>query len=246
MISPDKLLISKIDDMLISVKNGREIAFSNFLSEDEVVFVTSYLKNKSDSYTFFGGYEDAQRKVLCIFDKDLYYEPYFPITPIAFLLKKDFELTHRDVLGSLMSTGVKREFVGDIIFTDTHCVFFTIDKMSEYFLNNFTMVKRLNVEPFIYQGVVEYKHSYIECYFTLSSMRVDCLVSSLANVSRTVAEQLILSGFVNVNGVECSKKDKCIELYDIISIRKKGKFKISELNGFSKKGKIKLKVLKYN
>jgi RNA-binding protein YlmH len=211
-----------------------------------LLLAESYLKNRSKTYSFYGGYDDAQRKILCIYDENIYYEPYFPLTTISFSIIDEFEINHRDVLGALMSMGIKREYIGDIIFFGSYCVFFTVDKLADYFIENLTMVKRLSVKPFIYTDSIRYKHSYIELNVTLSSLRLDCVVSCVANVSRTVAEQLILSGMVTLNGSECLKKDKVIDISDVISVRKKGKFKIFESCGLSKKGKFKLKVLKYN
>ena len=50
---------------------------------------------------------------------------------------------------------------------------------------------------------------------------------------------------VYLNGAECIKKDKTVASGDVISVRKKGKFKISGISGKTKKDRIKLEVLKY-
>lgn len=245
MIDSTKLLFSKLDDLIISLSKGKDFAFTNFLSENEFLCALGYLKHKLVNISAYGGYHDSQRKMISLYN-DLDYEINFPIVPVAFKIPFDAQIAHSDVLGALLSLGVKREHVGDIIFVDDLCIFFVTDKISDFIILNLTSVRNIGVAPENYYGDITYTQSFIELNITVNSMRIDCIVSSLTGVSRTASEQMIISGLVYLNGVAVTKKDKLLGVGDVLSIRKKGKYIIKESAGLTKKGRIKIKVLKYN
>lgn len=88
---------------------------THFLSPDEQNAVGSLLRALGDPpHKFWGGYEEAQRKV-CVFIPDWMEWEDFDETPIAVLRATWYagdSLTHRDILGSLMGQGIKRETGG--------------------------------------------------------------------------------------------------------------------------------------
>ena len=64
-------------------------------------------------------------------------------------------------------------------------------------------------------------------------------------MSRTKANEVILAGRVFINGENILKNSKSINVGDIITVRGKGRFKIAEIEGKTKKERIVLKVLRY-
>lgn len=64
-------------------------------------------------------------------------------------------------------------------------------------------------------------------------------------LSRTKAMELIQSGKVKVNHSEIEKNDYICQQGDIISCRGKGRLRIGQLSGETRKGKLKLCILKY-
>ena len=64
----DKILYSRLDDMLYTVFGGRT-AVSGFMNPEEQYRASSYLKKDEDDcfFAFFGGYADAERRRLFIF-----------------------------------------------------------------------------------------------------------------------------------------------------------------------------------
>ena len=245
MTDENKILLSHLDDLLNSVKKGRKYAFSSFLNVEQLSLVYSVLANQRVDFAVFGGYEDAERCMIG-FGCDEIPESYmFPITTIVFSLKNNESINHRNVLGSLMSLGVKRECIGDIIFKDDNCYFFADSKMADFLITNFTAVSSMHIEPEIITDQVHFVKEFESINTTVSSLRLDCVVSELANKSRSSATQLVESGFVYVNSVQCQKKDKNISENDVISIRRVGKYKIGQVLGYTKKNRIKLNILKY-
>lgn len=245
MTDENKILLSHLDDLLNSVKKGRKYAFSSFLNIEQLSLIHSFLAPKKVDFAVFGGYDDAERCVIG-FGCDEVPETYmFPISTIVFSLKNNKSINHRNVLGSLMSLGVKRECIGDIVFKDNCCYFFADSKIAEFLIANFTAVSSMHIEPEIITDQVHFVKEFECVYATVSSLRLDCVVSELANKSRSSATQLVESGLVFVNSVQCQKKDKIISENDVISVRRVGKFKIGQVLGYTKKNRIKLNILKY-
>ena len=75
---------------------------------------------------------------------------------------------------------------------------------------------------------------------TVSSLRVDVVISSVFNISRQRSKQLIESGKVKLNWVEMNRSDFTLDLLDIVSIRGFGRLQIRSLEGTTKKEKIRL------
>ena len=112
----DKLFLSKLDDGVYLCNKRQQPYFFPFFSEREQAIANVHLDSIGfKSYAFFGGYETAERKMLGLFfDED---KP-FPIAALDFAFRKSDTLTHRDFLGALMSLGIERETVGDILVED--------------------------------------------------------------------------------------------------------------------------------
>ncbi|OOL79762.1 RNA-binding protein, partial [Enterococcus faecium] len=72
---------------------------------------------------------------------------------------------------------------------------------------------------------------------TVSSMRLDSVISEIYNISRQRSKQLIEAGKVKVNWTENTRPDFVLELLDIISVRGYGRVQIQELEGKTKKEK---------
>ena len=245
MISDNKLLLSHIDDLYLAVKKGRRYAFTQFLSLDQLSDVKTYLELQSIDYSFFGGYQEAERCIIG-FGSDTIPESYmFPVVALEFLLIPNVQLSHRHVLGALMSLGIKRECLGDILFTEDRCVFFCEAKMADYIQLNLTSVSNQNVSVTFSDSTDDLVRSFEEMFSIVASMRLDCIVSELACKSRGYSSELIEHGMVFIDGIQCQKKDKLVQQDNVISIRKTGKFKISSIEGKTKKDRIKLKILKY-
>lgn len=77
---------------------------------------------------------------------------------------------------------------------------------------------------------------------TVSSMRLDTVVSSVFKISRQRAKQMIESGKVKLNWVELSRPDFEIGLLDIVSVRGYGRLQVQEIEGKTKKDKWRLQL----
>ena len=81
--------------------------------------------------------------------------------------------------------------------------------------------------------------------FTVSSLRLDSIISKITKKSRNIASEMINNDLVKVNHLISNKNTKIMNEEDIISIRKYGRFLIIDTKKTSKKGKIVVKFGKY-
>lgn len=248
MKADSKLLKARVNDILRLCHEKNCPKFSGFLSLDEQSeIIPLILGGKAQ---LFGGYEDAERKMLGALP-DYISEPEqaFPIKAVRFVYPKEYILSHRDVLGSLMSLGIKRESVGDICFAEGVATAFVTDEMADYIAQQVTKIGRVGVkvEVTMPQEAVKSFNSPLtqSITFTVSSPRIDAVLSALTGCSRTKAEQLIKDGLVFVNSVAVTKSTKQVMVNDKITLRGTGKFVITGSGNYSKKGREIITAQKY-
>ncbi len=239
-----QLLLSRVEDVILNAEYGSD-SFMGFLNEIEAAHVSSYLKNRGVDYTFFGGYPQASRVFLCISLSDN--TPQFPITPVLISSKGSRPLMHRDYLGSLMGLGIKRECVGDIVLlSDTQAVVFVREEMFPHIERDLDKVARDSVTVSIYTGDTTTLSSTTEnIRLVVSSMRIDNILSSLINCSRSKAIDLIASDCVFCNYFQMKKPSHSVCTGDVISVRGYGKFIIGENVGKSRRDNLIINVMHY-
>lgn len=198
----------------------------------------------------YGVFDEAERRMIAFSnDFEISENECFSsyINVINIKNKSKFKnLLHRDYLGAVMSLGIKREVIGDLLCDENSCMFPIISKINDYVLGNLSSVSNCPCDVNILEGtynILEYK--FKEYLVNVSSMRIDCIVSSICNISRSDTLDNIKSGKVLVNYCECKEKDKIIKLGAIVTVRGHGKFKLLEEVGLTNSKKIKLRINKY-
>ncbi len=220
--------------------------FLGFFDEEEVAFSQKILGHGS-RFLFWGGYEEAERKMLGLFPD--YLEPgtdIFPLTPLTFSFRREDTLSHRDFLGSFMALGVQREVIGDILVGKGRCVAFVRREMEEYFLQNLKKVGRVGVRIVSgVEGPLPLNREFSELSGVVASQRLDCLVAFLCHTSREKAAGLITSGLVAHNHSETLSVSERVNEGDRLSVRRYGKFIIDRLGPLTSKGRLAVQCRKY-
>ncbi|MPN20119.1 hypothetical protein SDC9_167496 [bioreactor metagenome] len=80
---------------------------------------------------------------------------------------------------------------------------------------------------------------------TVSSLRLDSVLSAGFRISRGKASSLIEAGRAEVNWQECRKGDRQLSQGDCITARGFGKFTLDEVGGLSKKGRVNIVIRRY-
>ncbi len=243
----EKAFAARIEDMA-ELSERRGMVFTHFLNERQQFLAESVLKKlKCENYCFSGGAENADRKMLCVFSE--YCRPEnsdFPMSCITFRFKPSYKLSHRDFLGALTSLNLKREAVGDILTGDGIAQVFVIDSVKQTVLDEIRKIGSVGVEVSSDEPLLLDKtQSYREIKGTAASMRLDCIAGLALGISRSKAAAVISSGAAEVNYRPVTDTSFILKEGDIFSVRKYGKFRIEEISGVSKKGRIHINVLKY-
>ncbi|MGL5904953.1 MAG: RNA-binding protein [Cetobacterium sp.] len=154
-------------------------------------------------------------------------------------------LEHKDFLGAIMSLGLKRETLGDILIENNigYCV-----ALTDIFNIINSSLEQINTIPIKISKISEDiipEVKFKEFSDSVASFRLDCIISSIGNISRNIGVNLIESGDVSINYSIEKTKNKILEIGDVITIRKKGKFILYKNLGENKKGKFKILIKQY-
>lgn len=242
----DKLFCSKLDDAVELCLTRQKPYFFSFISERKQAVADDYLKSLYfENYAFFGGYENSERKVLGLFFDEPCNDD-FPVSPIVFRFRRCDKLSHRDFLGALMSLGIERDSVGDILVEDGRCVVFVKNELKNYITSQIFKIGNVGVsfDEFkasdLPQGRGEEEESYI-----VSSLRLDNIVAAITGLSREKTKALIMSGYVGVNFVPSQNVSQILKNETTLTIRGRGKYVLNGILGETKKGRIRISVLHF-
>ncbi|WP_055071101.1 RNA-binding protein [Clostridium massiliamazoniense] len=196
-----------------------------------------------DSY---GVFEECDRRII-VFNKEEYIEP--PLSLVKIECNTKFvTLEHRDYLGSIMSLGIKRNKLGDLILdSDGVCYFATNISMAEYIIDNLHKIKKLNCKCKILEDFSEApKPNLKESIILCTSRRLDNIVGAITNSSRSKASELIEKGSVLLNYKIQSNKSLEVKSGSRLTIRGFGKFKVMDTIGKTKNNREKIIILMYS
>lgn len=239
----DFYLLSRITD---ACHRNFEPQFFDFYDEVLQKKIVDTIKNSGVPYLFFGGYADAERKMLCIYPEYvLETELDWPIFAIEF--DKTIPLDHRNVLGELMHLGITRESIGDINVGDKMVQVVVHQRLHDYLWINFNQVKghAINVRLKEYAQINGFQKEFKRLSVIVASNRLDGVINKIWGFSRQNSLVFIKQGKVRVNYTEIEKNDFRLQPGDVISLRGKGKARIVSMNERTQKGNIRLEVDQY-
>ncbi len=245
----DKVLLARVWDKITVGIRKNIPANTAFLSQRELE-LTRYLLGNLEGLLAFGGYPGAERQMLVYLPEYLDETSLYDDGPLVCLRASFYQgdaPSHRDFLGALMGAGIAREAVGDICVGSDSCDFFVTREIAPYLLQSLTGAGRakLCLKEIPLQEVQVPEPETQALRDTVSSLRLDSVVSAGFRVSRGQAAQLITTGKAAIDGLPCEKPDKLIDEGARISVRGLGKIKLKKINGQTKKGRISILIHRY-
>ncbi len=239
MIDETLLLQKRLQELAHKAEILHEACFSSFLTLAEQDIAAKM--QLSQIYRAYGGYPEAERKILC-------FGPEAP-PPICFLhifprqAKFSQALTHRDFLGAVLSLGIKRQVLGDILLNGNQAFCICLHSIAGYIIEQLQQVKRTPV-------CVEQKTSlpaYIlpqprALYVSVASLRLDALIAAVYRLSREDSRRLCLQEKVFINGSMCTAPEYILKPRQIVSVRGLGRFRYQGEQGTTKKGRTKTMI----
>jgi RNA-binding protein YlmH len=203
-------------------------------------------ENGEVNYKFFGGSLGVERQRAFIFpDYVTADEEDFQISLFEINYPQKFvTIEHRQVLGTLMSLGLKRGKFGDILIQDNKIQFFAAKEISDYIKSNVESIGRAGVKliEISNENVISTNELWVENDLTISSLRLDTVISGIYRLSRQKSLTLIQHGLVKVNWTLIENPAFTCELGDMVSVRGHGRAKIINIDGKTKKDKWRISV----
>ena len=246
-MSEKSYFAGKIQDLIRREQRGESMVFSSFLTSEEGEEAAAICNRFHSSYFLNGGYDDAERKILAISSYDEETMRFcFPIVAISVSGYNLANITNRDVLGALMSAGIRRECLGDIIARDGTVLFFAEEQIADFLIENVVSIGREKVILKRIEGIPLIPPPQFEEHRdTVASLRLDAVVSSLLHVSREQACKMIDLGYVSIDHNVILKKTREVWAGARIVVRHRGKWIVDECGSQTKKGRIVINTRKY-
>ena len=245
--SEEKILSSRVEDFFSICERKNIPKFSGFLDlRQQKIALYTASGIKSSEFEFFGGYPGAERKMLGVFpDYITGHLSEFPIGYLEFMHSR--KLSHRDFLGSLMSLGIKREIVGDIIVGEKKSYIIVQKSFCSHIIDNMSKIGNvgITVSECTEKDIVLVENCFDEDSIIVSSMRVDCVAAALLKISRADSAKFINSERVRINHEIADSCSKNVNAGDVLSICGVGKFIVGECTSKTKKGRFVLSYKKY-
>lgn len=249
----EQILRKHLLDQANAAYNRGICMFSDFLNLNEQ---NIFLSLKQDlpriKYFTYGGFSDAERKILCFCgddSKENIEEIDFPIRCIKIVpvnAKFSDTLNHRDFLGAVLNLGLDRGKIGDILINDNEGFLFTHDQITDFITEQLVKIKHTMVVcEQINQEFFDYQPKLKEIVGTVSSIRLDSILSVAFGSSRSSLTGLIEGGKVYVGGKLVLQNSYTLKDNDVVSVRGLGKFIFSGTSYQTKKGRYSVKILLY-
>lgn len=215
---------------------------TDFLDPREQEIVQSIVGEQGDTTAFFfGGTDRSERKRAYIcpgyftpLEKDfdtVLYEVNYP--------DKFVSVTHPQVLGSLMGLGLKRGKFGDILTDGKRVQFLAAAEVGRYIELNFNQIGKTKITLSEKDGqeAIVPEEDWKELAATVSSLRLDAILSAFAKQSRHKVQAAIKGGLVKVNWKQQENPAFECKEGDMLSMRGAGRAKLIAVEGKTKKEK---------
>lgn len=237
----------KLIDKANTCLKNYEAKSTEFMNPFEIKNAMDIINSESDlKYHSDGGYEGAERSVLSIFPFYMEYEDIE--APIKFIqIDGNFKfrnVSHKDYLGSILGLGIKREKIGDILIHDDFCQVVVSSDICDYIVMNLTKVatNTVKVKEINREDLKTSEKKYKDISFTVSSDRLDCVISGIYNISRQESLKYINAERVHLNYEKITSASKTVSSGELISVRGKGRSEVVEIGGETRKGRTRVKA----
>ena len=246
----ERRLMRRVEELCrVAVSRGIP-RYTGFLSDREQSLAQAACNRAGGScIRFWGGFDGAERKVLCIEPPEAWQEE--PLAYLQFTACGDKLPTHRDYLGSILGLGLERACVGDLLADtekpDTFYAVVLADKQ-EFIRTELTSAGHCTVHTewadALPAHLLESRERALQ-QATVPSLRADAVLAVMLHTSRTRAAEYIAAGRVEINHLPAEKPSAPVYEGDVFTVRGKGRFALTALPGKSKKERLIIEFFQY-
>ena len=241
-------LIRRAEDLAARCARTGRVTNTTFLTPAECFALENWAKRGADCAVLLrGGYDGAERRA-AFFLPEWMDESDFDLSEHICALEGTAAFGapgHRDWMGAVLSLGIGREWLGDILLDGSRAVLLCLPSVREHLLLNLDKVGRcgVKVRALPLAEIAPPARSVEERVFSVQSPRLDAVCAGCFRLSRTAAAEAIAAGLLSLNYAVCDKADAPVHEGDILSLRGKGKAAVLDAGSReSKKGRLFVKV----
>lgn len=238
----ERRLMRRVEELCTLAGRRGIPRYTGFLSDREQSLAAAAANRVScDCIRFWGGFDGAERRVLCIEPADAWQEePVACLHLHAHLAPGAEPPAHRDILGAALGLGLERACLGDIRPDPDHpgeSYLFLLQDKAEFVAANLTMAGnvRLSVQCCDAPPLSALREPERQIrQATVSSLRADSVLAAMLRISRGQAAQTISEGRVQVNHVPLRSAHDAVYAGDIFTVRGSGRYRLQEIGGKSR------------
>jgi len=242
------ILLSRMEDLAAKAEKTGSAA-SRFLTPAEAQSVSAFFKHKRVAIMLDGGFDGAERVRAVFLNPDWgEYERADLFTALKIEYRQHDTLGHRDILGAIMALGIERDTVGDIVVVQNTATIVCLPELSGYIVENLSKAGRvgISVSEVSLEELLSRQEELEEKTDTVASLRLDAVICAAFDLSRTKASELISAGSVSIDHQQCLQPAKEVSEGALLSIRGIGRAKLLEIGGTSRKGRIFIRIGRYD
>lgn len=249
--SDEHYFVDKAWDWVERAAQNHAVKLTDFLDPRQSFILTSLVNRHPDVHCRLdGGYAAAERRRALIAPdyRDLDGEEMeMAVLSVSSGDGKFLVLEHGDYMGAILGLGMKRDKVGDIHVIEGGCHCLVTRDAADYLHLNLSRVHKVHVQTELLPlNKLELSSVKLdELTLSVASMRMDGIVSDVFRLSRAKVLTPIQAGRCRVNWKPEEDPSKPLKEGDMVSMQGFGRFKVLEVEGVTKKGRIRVKIGKF-
>lgn len=236
----------RVLDLIEQTINRHTINCTDFFDPGLVELAISILNRFPQiKYTVSGGFCNAENSIISIYPSYHYFEKEKDLGLRGIEITGNIDdMRHSDVLGSLLGLGIKRSKIGDIAFFDEKIKVAVHDDIYPTVLSMLSQIGReyVTVTGMSIDELGEINHGTTERSVIAGSMRLDALIGSVYNLSRSISKDLVDRGYVKLDYRIEERSHIEAEEEQLISVRRHGRFTVESIDGTTRSGRIHLTI----
>lgn len=234
-------------EMLMLVERTQAMRLTDFVDPRQMTIFQSLASQVRDvTVSFCGGYDGAERGRVLIHPE--YLSVGLEDYRMALLgIKADqrfYAMEHRDVMGALLNVGLKREKFGDMLADEQGCFAIVAEEVADFVCSQVTQIHRTAVqfERVQWEDFSPPTARFTEKTVTVPSPRADAVIGEVYNLSRAKALVPIRAGKVKINWKVVEDPSHSLQVGDMVSMAGFGRFKLLEVSGPTRSGRLRMIV----
>lgn len=243
----ERPFVERVEEWAARVGDRYERIHTDFLDPRQAFIVRSIAGREPGVYIAAeGGYEGAERTRIVLHPEYMEPEPdEFGVAVLQVQGTNQFlTLAHRDYLGALIGLGIKRDKFGDILVHEEGAQLIVAREIVDYVRIHMTQVHRIHVriEELPITAIRVPAQTFRRITFTVQSPRLDAIIGDVYRLSRAKVLAPIQNGRARVNWREVNDPSFRLVTGDVVSFKGFGRFRVAEVGGETKKGRIRIEI----